>query len=80
MAANTGFSAWIDSNGRVIQQGRRRATDVIVAATEIDSRHSIYLLLGDLAPGLCLFACGLLALVGVRQRRSNRKKRLTPTA
>ena len=80
VAANTGFSAWIDSNGRIIQQGRRRATDVIVAATEIDSRHSMYLRFGDLAAGLCLFACGLLSLVGARQRRLNRKKPLVAMA
>jgi len=80
VAANTGFSAWIDSNGRIVEQGRRRATDVIVAETQIDLRKSPYLLFGDLPAGICLVACGLLAVTGARRRRLDRKKRLTPTA
>src|SRR5262249_27016838 len=52
VAANTGFSAWIDSNGQIMAQGRRRATDVIVAQTQIDLRRSPYLAMGDLPAGL----------------------------
>ncbi|REK08243.1 MAG: apolipoprotein N-acyltransferase [Planctomycetota bacterium] len=72
VAANTGFSAVIDSSGRIRQQGRRRATDLLVSRVDIDSRTSPYLLVGDLPAGLCLLATtgvGLFALVGAIRRR-----------
>ncbi|MBI3838826.1 MAG: apolipoprotein N-acyltransferase [Planctomycetia bacterium] len=74
IAANTGLSAWIDSNGRIRAQGRRRATDVIVATTTIDHRGSWYLDYGDTPAAVCLIAVGGLAIVGVRERRAARKK------
>ena len=73
IAANTGFSAWIDSNGRIRDQGRRRTTDVIVAHAAIDSRRSPYLLYGDWPAGLCLLATGGLAIVGLVHWRRQRK-------
>src|SRR5205085_810973 len=39
VAANTGFSAWIDSDGRIIEQGARRATGYIIAKPELDDRE-----------------------------------------
>ena len=36
IAANTGFSAWIDGDGRIREQGPRRATDVIMAEPRLD--------------------------------------------
>ncbi len=36
IAANTGFSAWIDGDGRIRRQGPRRAKDVIVAEPRLD--------------------------------------------
>ncbi len=73
IAANTGFSAWIDSNGRIRAQGRRRAPDLIVAATRIDRRGSWYLDHGDIPAGLCLLAtCGI-AAVGLLKQRRDRK-------
>lgn len=69
IAANTGFSAWIDSDGRVVAQGRRRATDLIVAQVELDRRHSPYLLVGDIPAGVCLLACVGLAAVGTLRPR-----------
>jgi apolipoprotein N-acyltransferase len=75
IAANTGFSASIDSNGRILAQGPRRATDLIVERPAIDSRHSPYLVVGDLPAGLCLLAtCGL-AVVGLVNWRRERKTR-----
>jgi apolipoprotein N-acyltransferase len=71
IAANTGFSAWIDSDGNIREQGPRRATDVIVAEPRFDrSRRSWYLAHGDWFAGVCLAACGLFALVGLQGRRS----------
>lgn len=77
IAANTGFSAWIDSNGRIKAQGRRRLTDVIVATPEIDERHSPYLDYGDVPAGLCLLATVALAIVGISDRRRSRQKPAT---
>jgi apolipoprotein N-acyltransferase len=65
VAANTGFSAWVDSAGRILAQGRRRATDVIIAKPEIDSRHSGYVEYGDLASGACLVATAVVAVFGL---------------
>jgi apolipoprotein N-acyltransferase len=73
IAANTGFSAWIDSDGRIVAQGPRRATDVIVATPAIDPRGSWFLDHGDKPAGACFLAVGALALVGLRQRRRARQ-------
>jgi apolipoprotein N-acyltransferase len=53
VAANTGFSAWIDSDGRIIEQGPRRATGYIIAKPELDDRESLYVRLGDMPAGIC---------------------------
>jgi apolipoprotein N-acyltransferase len=80
VAANTGFSAWVDSAGRIIAQGPRRATGVIVATPQIDTRRSWYLDLGDGAAIACLLAtCGL-AVVGWRERRNERKRRASQSS
>jgi apolipoprotein N-acyltransferase len=65
IAANTGLSAWIDSDGRIQQQGPRRAETVILAEPRLDrSRHSWYLAHGDWFGGICLVVCGICGLVG----------------
>ncbi len=69
IAANTGFSASIDSDGRILEQGKRRAADVLIAEVQLDTRHSFYLEHGDWFPGICLAACTGLAIVGVWSRR-----------
>lgn len=80
IAANTGFSAWVDSSGRIRAQGRRRATDTIVATPEIDRRRSGYLLCGDLFSGSCLAATLALSAVGLVAWRNERKARRNPAA
>jgi apolipoprotein N-acyltransferase len=75
IAANTGFSAWIDSDGRIVQQGPRRAADVIIAKPQIDSRRSFYVDHGNLIPGICLAGCIGLAVVGLWDVRRLRNKR-----
>jgi len=65
IAANTGFSAWIDSDGRIQQKGPRRATDTILAEVRIDHRTSWYLRHGDWFAGICLFGCAVFGAVGL---------------
>ncbi len=68
IAANTGFSAWIDGDGRIREQGPRRAQGVIVAQPRLDGRYSWYLAHGDCFAGACLAVCGLCGLVGIYGR------------
>jgi len=68
IAANTGFSAWIGPEGRVIDRGPRRARDVLVADLQPSANHPVarfgspYQYLGDLLAGACLLFCGLVVL------------------
>jgi len=76
VAANTGFSAWIDADGRIVAQGPRRATGVILAQVCPDRRTSWYLAHGDWpAAGVCLAACLVFAAVGLCDRVRTRRKR-----
>jgi len=56
IAANTGFSAWIDGDGRVRAQGPRRKTAALLAEVRPEGRTSWYLAHGDLFAGTCLVA------------------------
>lgn len=76
IAANTGFSAWIDGDGRIRRQGLRRQTDLLLAEVQRDGRRSWYLVYGDLPAGACLTCCGLLALLGIVGRR----RRVAPSS
>ncbi len=69
IAANTGFSAWIDADGRVVARGPRRAKGVVLAEVGPDLRRSWYLRYGDWPAGCCLGVCVVLAAVGGRRRR-----------
>lgn len=69
IAANTGFSASIDANGKILAQGPRRAADVIIAETMLDNRDSLYLCWGNAPAGLCLLVCLALAFSGIIHRR-----------
>jgi apolipoprotein N-acyltransferase len=72
IAANTGFSAWIDADGCIRQQGPRRAPGFILADVSRDGRKSLYLTCGDWPAGICLAACMLLAAAGFwKLRREN---------
>ena len=64
IAANTGFSAWIDADGRIQAQGPRRDADVLLATVAADRRQSWYLRHGDWPAGVCLGACAVFALRG----------------
>ncbi len=83
IAANTGFSAAIDSDGRIQQQGPRRAQGIIIAEPRLDrDRRSWYLEHGDWFAGVCAAACVLFAAIGLYgpiRRRLGRKSHV-PTA
>jgi apolipoprotein N-acyltransferase len=68
IAANTGISAWIDGDGRVLRRGPKRDTDTILAEVEIDRRRSMYLAYGDWFAAVCLAACAVFAVAGWRGR------------
>lgn len=59
VAANTGFSAWIDGEGRIRAQGPRRDKQILLAEVGADPRHSWYLQHGDWFAGCCLLGCVL---------------------
>ena len=68
VAANTGFSAFVDADGRIVRQGPRRAERVIYAEVERDPRQSWYQRFGDLPAMLCCLVCAALAVVGIARR------------
>ena len=58
IAANTGFSAWIDAHGRVVEQGPRRETGIIYAeAKPRVGPDSLYQRWGDIFGWLCTAVC-----------------------
>lgn len=61
VAANTGFSAWIDSSGAIRAQGPRRQPAVLIAEVIPDGRSSPYHRWGDLPAWLCAAACVVFA-------------------
>ncbi|WP_425616784.1 apolipoprotein N-acyltransferase [Anatilimnocola sp. NA78] len=69
IAANTGISAHIDGNGRVLQHGLKRQPEVLVADVVADGRASPYHLWGDAPAWLCAWITWALALYGVWTRR-----------
>jgi apolipoprotein N-acyltransferase len=75
IAANTGFSAWIDADGRIRARGPRRETGIIMAEVQADDRDSLYLGWGDLLAWIALAVCLALAVSGWRRRRSVKTQR-----
>jgi apolipoprotein N-acyltransferase len=73
IAANTGFSAWIDADGKILRQSPRFEPSYIIADVQLDNRHSLYLDYGDWFSVLCLSACLGLAATGLRDRFARRK-------
>ncbi len=68
IAANTGISAHIDGNGRVLQRGPKRATKVLIASVVPDGRRSPYHFLGDGFAWLCAAATWGVALYATLRR------------
>jgi len=78
IAANTGFSAWIDADGRIRTPLHRRSEAIIFAEVGRESRKSWYLVHGDWPAGVCLALCGLAAVVGLWDRWAARCRRIDP--
>ena len=72
IAANTGFSAWIDADGRLRAVGPRRDTDIILTQVHPDERTSWYLAHGDIPAGACLAVCLIFAAAACRDRLRGR--------
>jgi apolipoprotein N-acyltransferase len=74
IAANTGFSAWIDGSGRLLARGPRRDTGTIRARVVPDGRQSPWLVWGSVPTGLCVAVVAAVALeaVGGRKARGSR--------
>jgi len=77
VAANTGFSAWISSDGKIVKQAKRRAEDVIIAKPQIDHRQSFYLSYGDVFAIPCFLVVLAATASGLWQ---SSKQRRTTTA
>ncbi len=78
IAANTGFSAWIDADGRILARGLRREEDILLAKVGPDGRTSWYLSHGDWPAGVCLGACLVFAAAGAWDGLRNRRKAKGP--
>jgi apolipoprotein N-acyltransferase len=70
VAANTGISAWIDGNGRILARGPRRKPAVLIAEVQPDGRASLFHTLGDWPANLCALACLALAAIGWKRRNT----------
>ena len=64
IAANTGFSAWIDGSGRLLARGPRRATGTLRARVRPDGRMSPWLSWGSLPAGVCVAIAAVALLSG----------------
>jgi len=64
IAANTGISAHIDGNGRVVARGPKRAPQPLLVSVTPDGRSSPYHWIGDLPAWLCAWVTWGLAVYG----------------
>lgn len=69
VAANTGISAVIDSDGRIQQTGLRQGEAVLYAEIRSDNRPSWYYGIGDLPAGFCGVFCLLIAIFALATGR-----------
>lgn len=70
IAANTGFSAWIDAHGKVHGRGPRRQPGYVIAeVSRHDGTESLYLRFGDWLAGACAVCCLGLGVSAWRDRR-----------
>ncbi|HEY6564251.1 MAG TPA: apolipoprotein N-acyltransferase, partial [Pirellulaceae bacterium] len=73
IAANTGFSAWIDDRGRIRARGPRRSEGIVTAEVfPAANGSSLYLQFGDVAAILCAMTCLVAACQHVVRRVSAR--------
>jgi apolipoprotein N-acyltransferase len=74
IAANTGFSAWVDGSGRLLARGPRRATGTLEARVVPDGRASPWLTWGSL-PLWAAVALAAVALPSGWRRQAGLEKR-----
>ncbi len=75
IAANTGFSGWIDGSGRLLAKGPRRATATLRARVEPDGRSSLWLVWGSLpAWGCVAVLAGMMGSVRWRDANAARQR------
>jgi apolipoprotein N-acyltransferase len=72
VAANTGFSAWIDGSGRLLARGPRRAVATLRAAVRRDGRASPWLTWGSLPAGGCMAVVVAVTLESLRRGPAGR--------
>jgi len=75
IAANTGISASIDGNGRVLKRGGRMKSAIILAEVRKDGRFSLYQQTGDLLAMLCSAFCVVAAVWGGVSWRQQKKSK-----
>jgi apolipoprotein N-acyltransferase len=70
IAANTGISAWISPEGRLLASAKRRTEDVLIAEIGPAARSpTIYERIGDLPALLCLLVAIVAMIDGLRRAR-----------
>ena len=62
VAANTGLSAWVDSDGRLRAVAPRRTGATVVATPRSDKRLSLYRIVGDWPGWICVAATAFLVV------------------
>ena len=70
IAANTGFSAHVASNGRVLRKGPRRSSKALVTNVHATGTRSLYTQYGDWFACLCLLLCSGGVTYGWRRRKA----------
>ncbi len=68
-AVNTGISALIDGNGRILDTLARETSGVLQIQVPLDDRRSLYAITGDWLPLLCLVSTILLFPLGIFSQR-----------
>ena len=76
IAANTGFSGQIDSAGRIIKKGPRRAKEVVFVDMITSPNRSTYATVGDLPWILCLILVFVTFCDSIRIQFQSRKLQL----
>ena len=68
--ANTGQSCLFDSSGRLVSSLPSREAGVMLAMPERDSRHTLYLMMGNLIPVICLLLTLIAFLLTLKSKRT----------
>lgn len=80
IAANTGLTAWVDSNGAIRQKLPRRQEGFLIAEVQPSRRSSVYQRIGDAAAAICLLICLAIGFEALWDRWRTRRARSWPPA